>query len=109
MRCACVRHESASERVARGRRRTLDCGRDTRDLLCKVCCCFLCGFVLLLEVLRVRFARVSCPRLRFFEKYVPRLQQLGRLLVERPEIGSSVRNSGNFSSRLEAGAAKSHA
>ena len=39
----------------------------------------------------------------------PRLQQLGRLLVERPEIGSSARNSGNFSSRLEAGAAKSHA
>jgi hypothetical protein len=30
-----------------------------------VCCCFACGFVLLLEVFRVRFARVSCPRLRF--------------------------------------------
>ena len=27
--------------------------------------CFACGFVLLLEVFRVRFARVSCPRLRF--------------------------------------------
>ena len=26
---------------------------------------FACGFVLLLEVFRVRFARVSCPRLRF--------------------------------------------
>ena len=25
----------------------------------------MCGFVLLLEVFRVRFARVSCPRLRF--------------------------------------------
>ena len=30
-----------------------------------VCCCFVCGFVLLLEVFRVRFARLSCPRLRF--------------------------------------------
>ena len=33
-----------------------------------VCCCFACGFVLLLEVFRVRFARVSCPRLRFVVK-----------------------------------------
>ena len=32
-----------------------------------MCCCFACGFVLLLEVFRVRFARVSCPRLRFEE------------------------------------------
>ena len=32
-----------------------------------VCCCFVCvcAFVLLLEVFRVRFARVSCARLGF--------------------------------------------
>ena len=28
-------------------------------------CCFACGCVLELVVCRVRFARVSCPRLRF--------------------------------------------
>ena len=30
-----------------------------------VACCFACGCVLELVVCRVRFARVSCPRLRF--------------------------------------------
>ena len=30
-----------------------------------VSCCFACGCVLKLVVCRVRFARVSCPRLRF--------------------------------------------
>ena len=32
-----------------------------------VCCCFACDCVLELVVCRVRFARVSCPRLRFGE------------------------------------------
>ena len=35
-----------------------------------VCCCFACDFVLLLEVFRVRFARVSCPRLKFVNKLI---------------------------------------
>ena len=30
-----------------------------------VCCCFACDCVLELVVCRVRFARVSCPWLRF--------------------------------------------
>ena len=30
-----------------------------------VCCCFACDCVLELAVCRVRFARVSCPWLRF--------------------------------------------
>ena len=34
-------------------------------LLAFVGCCFACGCVLELVVCRVRFARVSCPRLRF--------------------------------------------
>ena len=32
-----------------------------------VCLRFVCALVVLLEVCRVRFARVSCPRLRFEE------------------------------------------
>ena len=34
-------------------------------LVAFVCCCFACDCVLELVVCRVRFARVSCPRLRF--------------------------------------------
>ena len=34
-------------------------------------CCFACGCVLELVVCRVRFARVSCPRLRFVHGSVP--------------------------------------
>ena len=34
-----------------------------REML--ACCCFACGCVLELVVCRVRFARVSCPWLRF--------------------------------------------
>ena len=33
-------------------------------LVAFVCCCFACDCVLELVVCRVRFARVSCPRLR---------------------------------------------
>ena len=36
-----------------------------------VSCCFACGCVLELAVCRVRFARVSCPRLRFGECLTP--------------------------------------
>ena len=36
-----------------------------------VCCCFACDCVLELVVCRVRFARVSCPRLRFVHGSVP--------------------------------------
>ena len=36
-----------------------------------VSCCFACGCVLELAVCRVRFARVSCPRLRFGECHTP--------------------------------------
>ena len=34
-------------------------------LVALVCCCFACDCVLELVVCRVRFARVSCPWLRF--------------------------------------------
>ena len=34
-----------------------------------VCWCFACGFVLELEVCRVRFARVSCLRLIFENRH----------------------------------------
>ena len=36
-----------------------------------VCCCFACDCVLELVVCRVRFARVSCPRLRFGNSWAP--------------------------------------
>jgi hypothetical protein len=37
-----------------------------KEYMCAfVCRCSACGLVLELEVCRVRFARVSCPRLRF--------------------------------------------
>ena len=38
-------------------------------LVAFVCCCFACDCVLELVVCRVRFARVSCPRLRFGIQY----------------------------------------
>ena len=43
-------------------------------LVAFVCCCFACDCVLELVVCRVRFARVSCPRLRFdgLTVYVPK-------------------------------------
>ena len=41
-------------------------------LVAFVCCCFACDCVLELVVCRVRFARVSCPRLRFGKPTNPR-------------------------------------
>ena len=41
-------------------------------LVAFVCCCFACDCVLELVVCRVRFARVSCPRLRFETSYLDR-------------------------------------
>ena len=44
-------------------------------LVALVCCCFACDCVLELVVCRVRFARVSCPWLRFEYAVVLRGQQ----------------------------------
>ena len=41
------------------------CGREVRLWVAFVGCCFACGCVLERVVCRVRFARVSCPWLRF--------------------------------------------
>ena len=42
-----------------------------------VCCCFACDCVLELVVCRVRFARVSCPRLRF-----------NKISITKPELAA---------------------
>ena len=66
-------------------------GRVNVRFVCRgafVACCFACGCVLELVVCRVRFARVSCPRLRFCDT-LPRsgrtvqLYSTGRVLCSR--------------------------
>ena len=44
------------------------CEREVGFMVAFVCCCFACDCVLEL-VCRVRFARVSCPWLRFVDQY----------------------------------------
>ena len=50
-----------------------------------VSCCFACGCVLELAVCRVRFARVSCPRLRFGECLTRHAPPLVQFLVPPPQ------------------------
>ena len=57
-----------------------------------VCCCFACDCVLELVVCRVRFARVSCPWLRFGYRYRVRAtnSSLPRPLAPKPPAAKLV-------------------